>query len=96
MGETMSKKFKLTSKMLDRRRKFFAAIEKELDRAYGKHGAPQWDRHQFYGIMFEEVDEAWDDIRSNAPQEQLMAEVVQIAAMCVRYAETLDRFREPE
>ena len=44
----------------------------------------------------EEVDEVWDDVKSNAPQDQLMAEVVQVAAMCVRYAETLDRFREPE
>ena len=92
----MSKKFEVTSNMLKRRTKFFKAIEKELQRAYDKHGAHQWDRHQFYGIMLEEVDEAWSDIKSNAPQEQLMAEVAQVAAMCVRYAETLDRYREPE
>lgn len=82
--------------MLKRRSKFFDAVEAELTRAYNKHGAPQWSRHEFYGVMREEVDEAWDDIKKNAPQEQLIAEVVQIAAMCARYAETLDRFREPE
>lgn len=92
----MSEKFKATEKMLKRRGKFFDAIEAELDRAYKKHAAPQWSRHEFYGVMLEEVDEAWDDNKKNAPQEQLMAEVVQIAATCVRYAETLDRFRETE
>jgi hypothetical protein len=96
MENNMSKKFEVTSNMLKRRTKFFKAIETELQRAYNKHGAPQWGRHEWYGITLEEFDEAFDDIRSNAPQEQLMAEVVQIAAMCVRYAETLDRYREPE
>lgn len=92
----MSKKFKATDEMLARRDIFLAAIEDELARAYAKHGAPQWSRHEFYGVMKEEVDEVWDDIKSNAPQKQLMAEVAQVAAMCIRYAETLDRFREPQ
>ena len=79
----------------ERRASFFRAIEAELERAYKKHGDDQWDRHQFYGITLEEFDEVFDDIRSNAPQDQLMAEVAQVAAMCFRYAETKDRYREP-
>ena len=77
------------------RSSFFKIIENELDRAYTKHGDDQWSRHEFYAIMLEEVEECWADVMKNASQEQLMAEVAQVAAMCFRYAETRDRYREP-
>ena len=83
------------SAVINRRAKLMERIANELDRAYTKHGREQWSRHEFYAIMREEVDEVWDDIKSDAPQEQLEKEVVQVAAMCFRYYETRDRNREP-
>lgn len=74
---------------------FLARIVSEADRAYLKHGDEQWGRHEFYGVIAEEFDEMWDDIKSDAPQEDLEKEIVQVAAMCLRYLETRDRYREP-
>ena len=75
------------------RSEFFHAVREELDRAYEKHGAEPWGRHEFYAILREEVDELWDDIKTDAPTANLYREAVQIAAMCVRYFETPDRYR---
>lgn len=80
----------------DRRRGVMDRISAELDRAYDKHGAEQWSRHEFYGIIAEEFEEMWRDVQSDAPQEQLEKEIIQVAAMCFRYLETRDRKREPE
>jgi NTP pyrophosphatase (non-canonical NTP hydrolase) len=71
----------------------FMRVSTELDRAYAKHGAEPWGRHEFYAILKEEVDELWDDIKSDAPQKNVEAELTQIAAMCFRYYETGDRYR---
>lgn len=73
----------------------YGSIRKELDRAYAKHGQTPWSRHEFYGIIKEEFDELWADIKSDAPQEQLLKELVQVAAMCFRYFETGDKSRGP-
>ena len=70
-------------------------IRRELDRAYGKHGRDQWGRHEFYAILKEEVDELWDAIKADKPQEDVRDEAIQIAAMVFRYLETGDRYREP-
>ena len=67
---------------------FITKVMEELDRAYEKHGSEPWSRHEFYGILKEEVDETWDDIKADEPLERLLKEVVQVAAMCLRYAET--------
>lgn len=83
------------TKILGHRFEFLGKIGAELDRAYAKHGTQQWGRHEFYGILKEEVDELWQDIKDDAPQEALEKELVQVAAMCVRYFETRDRYREP-
>jgi hypothetical protein len=80
----------------DDRKEFFNQISAELDRAYAKHGRGQWGRHEFYGIIAEEFDEMWADIKSDAPQDVLEKEIVQVAAMCMRYLETRDRYREPD
>ncbi|HVE25404.1 MAG TPA: hypothetical protein VNC22_08375 [Sporichthya sp.] len=78
----------------ERRYNFIAEVEAELDRAYAKHGDGLWGRHEFYGILKEEVDELWDAIKADAPREQLMFELRQVVAMCVRYVETGDRYRD--
>lgn len=75
------------------RQGFFDAIGNEVDYAYRKHSKVLWSRHEFMSILREEFEEAWDDVKADAPTEQLLAEVVQIAAMCLRYVETGDRTR---
>lgn len=68
-------------------------IGEELDRAYEKHGADQWGRHEFYAILQEEVDELWDAIKGDEPLARVRREAVQVAAMVVRYLETGDRYQ---
>lgn len=75
------------------RTNILSEIHNELVRAYAKHGSEQWGRHEFYAIMKEEVDEAWDAIKQNLPMAVLKKEIIQIAAMCIRYLETGDRYR---
>jgi hypothetical protein len=80
---------------LVRRREIIEAISAELNCAYFKHGCDQWGRHEFYAILKEEVDELWDAIKADEPQDRVVAEAIQVAAMCFRYIETRDRYREP-
>lgn len=77
----------------DARSQFWRAVCAEIDHAYAKHGREPWGRHEFFAIMREEVDEVWDDVKADSPTEALLKEVVQVAAMCLRYAETGDRYR---
>lgn len=59
------------------------AIRKELERAshsYGPFNSP----HEGYAVIKEEVDEMWDDIKTNNFAES-KKEAIQVAAMCVRY-----------
>jgi NTP pyrophosphatase (non-canonical NTP hydrolase) len=67
---------------------FLGDMGAELDRAYAKHGSAPWGRHEMYAILLEEVDELWDAIKANESDERVYAELVQVAAMCLRYAET--------
>lgn len=67
-------------------------MEDEIDRAYEKHGKDLWGRHEFYGIIKEEIDEVFDAIKKNESQEKLEKEIIQVAAMCMRYLETGDRY----
>jgi len=69
------------------------SILSELDRAYAKHGNDKWGRHEFWGIFQEEVNEVIDAIQRDLPHEDLMKEIFQVACVCIRYAETGDRYR---
>ena len=71
-----------------------AAVQREVSRAYHKHGADQWGRHEFYAILKEEVDELWDEIKADNPQIRVRVEAIHVMAMCLRYLETGDRYRE--
>ena len=75
------------------RQELFSRIAAELDRAYAKHGTHQWGRHEFYGIIMEEVEEMFDDIKADAPEAQLEKEIIQVAAMAIRFLETGDKYR---
>ena len=77
--------------MSEIREYFFGLLEKEIENAYAEHGTELWTRHEFYGILKEEVDELWAGIKANASSEQLLEELVQVAAMCLRYFETGNR-----
>lgn len=68
-------------------------IERELEQAYQKHGSAPWGRHEWWAITQEELEEAWDAIKADAPSGELRAEIVQVAAMCIRYLEGPDRYR---
>ena len=72
-----------------------AAVRAEVLHAYLKHGREPWSRHEFYAILLEEVEELWDAIKRDLPQEDVLKELTQVAAMCFRYAETGDRCRGP-
>ena len=73
----------------------FDQIGRELNHAYDKYGRTQWGRHEFYAILKEEVDELWDAIKVDDPQEHVRKEAMQVAAMVFRYIETGDKYREP-
>ena len=77
----------------EHRRQFIVAMLAELDHAYAKHGARPWSRHEFYAILKEEVDEAWDAIKGDDPVPDLLKEIMQIACVCLRYVETPDAYR---
>jgi NTP pyrophosphatase (non-canonical NTP hydrolase) len=85
----------IVAKPIERRFQLLALVAEELERAYSKHGVDQWGRHEFYGILKEEVDELWDAIKADEPMERVEEELVQVVAMCFRYFETRDRYQEP-
>jgi len=59
-------------------------------------GSASWNRSliEFTNtILLEEVEELWDAIKTDAAQEEVLAELRQVVAMCVRYVDTGDRYR---
>lgn len=70
---------------------FVKLISAEAVSAVEKHGNAKWGRHEFYGILKEEVDELWEAIKKNHSQEKLEEELIQVAAVCLRYFATGDR-----
>lgn len=72
---------------------FQTKVQTELAKAYAKHGRELWSRHEFFAILKEEVDEVWDAIKADDPIEKVLKEVLQVACVCQRYAETGDRYR---
>ena len=71
-------------------RAFEGRMRDELERSRQLHG-PQNSPHESYGIILEELDEFWDEVKKKNPDKQnMLEELVQIAAMCQRAAEDLD------
>lgn len=68
--------------------KVLAMVGAEVERSIDLHGCPNWGRHEAYAIIKEEVDEAWDAIKANSGPDELVIELIQVAAMCVRYLAT--------
>lgn len=59
-------------------------VKEELLRALTKFPRPLASAHEGYAVLLEELDEAWDEIKANRPQ-QAAEEMVQVAAMAVRF-----------
>jgi len=78
------------------RDRILAAIELELARAYKLHGCPRWGRHEAFAIILEEMEEVKRAVFDDEPIAALRKELIQVAAMCVRYLETEPRFRDVE
>lgn len=78
------------------RERFIEAVIAEVERAYKKHGREQWGRHEFWGVFAEEWEvEMKQAIQQDLPQGEVEKELIQMAAVCLRYFETRDRYREP-
>ena len=43
--------------------------------------------HEGYAVLLEEVDELWDEIKTNGELTHLRDEAIQIAAMAIRFIE---------
>lgn len=64
-----------------------AAVITELSRADRNHG-PMASAHEGYAIVFEEMDELWDHVKTRQRDRDLTAmrkEAVQIAAMAIKF-----------
>jgi len=60
----------------------------EIQDATKRYG-PALTRHDAMSILHEEVDEAWDKVKTNAESRALYRELIQVAAMAVRFAAQL-------
>ncbi len=54
-----------------------------------RHPENYASRHEAYGILMEEVDELWDEIKTNAPTERFKSEVLDAIVVLVRVLEEL-------
>lgn len=63
--------------------RILAKVHEELDRATKQYG-PINSPHEAYGIILEELDEMWDEIKAN-DNEKAREEAIQVAAMAIRF-----------
>ncbi len=57
----------------------------ELERATALHG-PMSSPHEGYAVLWEEVNELWEEVKANPRDDDTMrAEAVQVAAMAIRF-----------
>jgi NTP pyrophosphatase (non-canonical NTP hydrolase) len=71
---------------------FLNKVKKEAEKALKKHG-PTKSLHEGYGILMEEVDEFWDEVKKrpeNRDMSNLRLELVQIASTCYKIHQMLE------
>lgn len=67
--------------------RFLADVRDEYNQATKKHGMFN-SAHEGWAVLFEEVDELWDEVRkkrSNRDPRAMRGECVQIAAMALKF-----------
>lgn len=69
------------------------AVQNESSRA-SKKFPPFNSKHEGYAVLLEEVDELWGAIKNNEKDRRVWDELVQVAAMCNRFAQDLLGDRE--
>jgi hypothetical protein len=73
-----------------RERTLIAEIGAELEQARAWNPKPFSSPHEGYGVLLEEVDELWDEIKKQQPScARMRAEAIQVAAMAIRFIEDL-------
>lgn len=60
-------------------------ILEEYIRATSKFPRPFSSGHEGYGVIKEELDELWDEIKQDGGKQRKKEEAVQLAAMAVRF-----------
>lgn len=70
---------------------FLDMVETELSKAREKHPTPIHNAHEAFGVIYEELDEFWDEVRAQKHDpSKMLKELIQTAAMCYRAAEDLN------
>lgn len=62
----------------------FKEVLAELNRATEKYGSFT-STHEGYAVILEELDELWDEVKTNGSNERLRKEATQVAAMAIRF-----------
>lgn len=76
-------------------KKYYEAMDmvmKEVTMAKSKYKKDFNSRHEAYGVLLEEVDELWDDVKADAEDGRDIMEAVQVAAMALRYVAEFKKF----
>lgn len=69
--------------------KMIILLCKEIAKADADHGPKYASYHEAYGVLKEEVDEFWEEVRlkeANRKPENLRHELIQVAAVAIRAA----------
>lgn len=53
---------------------FSYAVAQELTRARSKHPQPHHSPHESFAVLFEEVDEFWEEVRAQKPDLELISD----------------------
>ena len=80
--------------MKDAYEQALSEVLNEVRRAKNNHPDPFVNQHEAMGVLFEEIDELWDEVKKKQKDYDLDAqrkEAVQVAAMAVRFAAELTK-----
>ncbi len=78
-GETMTRQDHTVNSVME-------LVRAELARAREQHPQPFHSAHEGYAVLLEEVDELWEEIvRKDRVDARVREEVIQVAAMAVRF-----------
>ncbi len=65
-------------------------VQAEVERARAKHPRPFHSSHEGYAIIFEELDELWDEVKQQTDERsyaRMRKEALQVAATAIRFIE---------